>query len=230
MKPIVFDDIHVSLRAADIAPTLHVEPGTDDYDDLERLLGEACAIARPKAVYTTAYVTGRGEDAVEIDGLWIESRVMSENLKNVHRVFPYVATCGTEVDDWSAGITDFLQNWWMDVAKAHLLYRATRRLNDHLKQDLKLGNFANMNPGSLPNWPITGQAGLFGLIGDVKALIGVTLTDSMLMIPSKSVSGFYFQTESSYENCELCTREGCPGRRKPLDRERYQQLLGAGSL
>ena len=82
-----------------------------------------------------------------------------------------------------------------------------------------------MNPGSLPDWPITEQAKLFSLLGDVKALIGVTLTESMLMLPTKSVSGVYFETERNFENCELCARENCPGRRKPFDEAKYGELL-----
>lgn len=225
MEAIVFDNIPVELHAADIALKLHIDEGSEDFDVLENLLCQACAIARPKAIYTTAFITGRGEGYVEIEGVRMESRVMCANLEKVHRVFPYVATCGTEVDEWSAGVTDILQNWWMDVAKAHLLGCAIQYLNAHLKNDLKLGKFANMNPGSLPDWPITEQPKLFSLLGDVKASIGVTLTDSMLMLPTKSVSGFYFQNESNYENCELCTRADCPGRRKPYSKEVHDTLL-----
>lgn len=225
MKPVVFDNIPVELHPADIAPQLHIDEGTEDYETLSLLLKKACAIARPKAIYTTAFVTDRGEGFVTIEGLRMDSRVMHANLEKVHRVFPYVATCGTEVDEWSNGISDILQNWWMDVAKAHLLGRAIQHLNAHLRDELKLGKFSNMNPGSLPDWPITEQPRLFSLLGDVKAAIGVTLTDSMLMLPTKSVSGFYFQNESNYENCELCTRADCPGRRKPFNKEMHSSLL-----
>lgn len=226
MKPIVLDSIPVTLSAAEIAPQLRVKEGTEDYEALEALLRQACAIARPKAIYTMASITGHGDGYVEIEGVRMESRVMCDNLKGVHRAFPYVATCGTEVDKWSAGVADFLENWWMDVAKEHLLGRAIRQLNGHLKQTYGIERMSNMNPGSLPDWPITAQPQLFGLLGDVAASIGVTLTDSMLMVPSKSVSGLYFQNESNYENCELCDRKDCPGRRKPFDKEKHETILG----
>ena len=41
----------------------------------------------------------------------------------------------------------------------------------------------------------------------------LTLTDSYLMLPTKSVSGVYFETEKSFNSCQLCTREMCPSRR-----------------
>ena len=128
---------------------------------------------------------------------------MAVNFSHIHRAFPYVATCGTEVQVWSAGITDMLQVFWMDVVRACILFKAIDHLNGHLKDGLKLGDFSSINPGSLPDWPITEQPKLFSMLGGVKAAIGVTLTESMLMLPSKSVSGIYFQAETSFENLHI---------------------------
>ena len=73
-----------------------------------------------------------------------------------------------------------------------------------------------MNPGSLPDWPISQQRPLFDLVGKA-AEIGVHLTDSYLMRPLKSVSGILFATDVTYENCQLCPVERCPNRRAPYD-------------
>jgi hypothetical protein len=225
MNPVIFSDIPFTLSAEEIAPQLHLEPGTEDYDTFAGLLRQAAAVARPKAIYTTSFITARGEDFVELDGVKMSSHVMAVNFANIHRAFPFVMTCGMEVEEWSVGITDMLEGWWVDTLKAHILGKATKNLIAHLKDGLKLGRFSSMNPGSLPDWPITEQTKLFSLLGDVKAAIGVTLTESMLMIPAKSVSGVYFQTESNYENCQLCARENCPGRRKPYDENSYKELM-----
>jgi hypothetical protein len=74
-----------------------------------------------------------------------------------------------------------------------------------------------MNPGSLADWPLTEQIPLFRLIGDVRQATGVYLTESLLMMPRKSVSGFDFPTESSFASCQLCPREKCPNRRAAYD-------------
>jgi hypothetical protein len=227
MEPIIIDQIPFTFTAADVAPQLHVEPGTEDFEALEGLVAEACRVTRPKAVFGVSFITGRGSDFVELDGVRMDSRVMPANLSGVQRVFPYVATCGMEVEEWSAGISDMLYRWWMDVAKIQLLHKAIGALNARLKAEWKIDKSSNMNPGSLPDWPITEQPKLFSLLGDVTAKIGVKLTDSMLMLPSKSVSGIYFATDSGYENCELCTRENCPGRRKPYQQERHDELLAS---
>jgi hypothetical protein len=79
-----------------------------------------------------------------------------------------------------------------------------------------------MAPGSgaADVWPITQQRALFSLFGGrekVAELIGVRLTDTCLMLPIKSVSGIFFQTDTTFETCQLCPRDACIGRRAPYD-------------
>jgi hypothetical protein len=74
-----------------------------------------------------------------------------------------------------------------------------------------------MNPGSLPDWPLSEQKPLFTLLGGGPTTIGVQLKDSFLMVPVKSVSGIWFPTEEKFESCQLCQREKGPGRRAPFD-------------
>ena len=68
----------------------------------------------------------------------------------------------------------------------------------------------------LPQWPIEGQRELFRILGDTEGTVGVRLTDSCLMLPSKSVSGILFQDHTGHVNCALCPRENCPNRRVPF--------------
>jgi hypothetical protein len=79
-----------------------------------------------------------------------------------------------------------------------------------------------MNPGSadVEVWPIEQQAVLFRLLGDVETEIGVVLSDHMLMMPNKSVSGVFFPSHSGWVSCEACTRQGCVGRRAPFNPHR----------
>ena len=53
--------------------------------------------------------------------------------------------------------------------------------------------------------------------------LGVRLTDSLLMIPSKSVSGIRFPTEQTFASCQLCPRAGCPSRQAPYDATLYDK-------
>lgn len=223
MDACVLDGIDVQLEASNVARRLHAEKGAEDYAAIQDLVGQATSVAKPRAMYKVAYVDGRGEDLVSLDGVRFRSRVLRVNLDDVHRVFPYVVTCGTELDDWSARLGGFVERYWADCIKEMILASAIKCLHDHIRQEHGLGRISAMNPGSLPDWPLSEQEGLFRLIGDVYGSIGVRLSESLLMIPTKSVSGIYFPTETSYENCQLCPRPNCPGRRAPYDERLYRE-------
>jgi len=42
------------------------------------------------------------------------------------------------------------------------------------------------------------------------------------MIPTMSVSGIVVPTESAFESCQICHREGCPSRKAPFSEEVWQ--------
>lgn len=217
MNPIVLGNIPCELDKDKIAKRMHLEPGSDDYADLEALLEKVVEIARPKAVYKLVFIGEMGSDFVVLDNQRMCSTVMPENLKDVHRVFAYVATCGDEIEQWSKTITDILHNWWMDGIKEFVLARASLYLKARVIDDMDLSKIASMSPGSLPDWPLLEQAKLFALLGDTQEMIGVSLTESMLMVPAKTVSGIFFETDSDYVSCQLCAREKCIGRKAPFD-------------
>jgi hypothetical protein len=112
-----------------------------------------------------------------------------------------------------------------------ILRGAFKRMEEDLSNRFNLGKTATMNPGSLLDWPISEQKKLFKLMGDTVKSLNVELTDSFLMIPTKSISGIKFLTESNYENCILCPREKCPNRRTEYDPGSLDpRFLDPGSL
>ncbi len=225
---VCLSDIACNLDITGLRGKLRLD-GRDEYGErFTRLAQEASAIARPKALYRLACVESKGDDTVIVDGVTLTSRVLRVNLGEVHRVFPFVATCGVELEAWSKPVEDLLERFWADVIMEEALRCAWEALEEHLVQRYGLRHTAVMNPGSLPDWPLEQQRLLFRLLGDPRAAIGVELTESLLMVPIKSVSGLRFPTEIQYENCRLCPREMCPGRRAPYDPELYQRRYAHG--
>ncbi len=217
MDTIVLDQIHFQIDLDELQKSLRIRPGNSMESDLHRLAEEAQSLAWPKALYKVAYIDSKDEDHIIVDGVTFKSRVLRVNLDQVHRIFPYVVTCGMEMEEWSRAIDDMLHNFWADTIKEMALRQARTVLLDHLQATYRLGKTSSMNPGSLTDWPIQQQRPLFQLLGNVQEAIGVTLTDSMLMIPNKTVSGIRFPTETNFESCQLCPRETCPNRRAPYD-------------
>lgn len=222
MDSVTLDDIAFEVDAEALLRRLHVEENSLA-DEARQLALRAQEIARPKALYKAAFVESRGDDHVVLDGLTLTSRVLQVNLEGVHRVFPYVATCGTELEAWSDALKDPVHRYWADTIKRMALRAAGRALEQHLVERYRPGRTSAMSPGSLEDWPIQQQRSVFELLGDPEKAIGVRLSDSFLMIPTKSVSGIRFPTEENFESCQLCPRQGCPGRRAPYDEGLYER-------
>jgi hypothetical protein len=195
MDPTILDNIACVLDTEKIAIQLRVEPDSDDYADLEKLLEEVMEIARPKAIYKPISIEARGNDFVLLDDQRMQSSVLQQHLKDIQNAFAFIATCGDEIEQWSKTITDLLHIWWIDGIKEHVLASASTFLHKQLAADMNLGEIVSINPGTIPDWPMSEQPKLFALLGDVENSIGVCLTDSMLMAPAKTVSGIYFETD-----------------------------------
>jgi hypothetical protein len=220
---VVLDDIVFEVDLNQLLRRLHIEAVSQYIQEVESLVADAKAAARPKAVYKIAFIESRGNEHVVIDGVSFTSRVLRVNLDKAHRVFAYVATCGAELDEWARSIDDILHRYWTEIIREMALRSATRALDQHLVERYRPGHTATMSPGRLTDWPLSEQRPLFALLDDPSQTIGVELTDSYLMVPTKSVSGVRFPTEDNFESCQLCPRRHCPGRKAPYDEGLYDR-------
>jgi len=216
----VLRNIPTDLEPKKLLRQMHIR---EENEYVEKTARELLEIARPranpKAVYEISYVENKNKDSLDIGGVSFTSRVLRVNLDKIERVFPYVATCGRELDEIAVPTGDFMRSYCLDVIREMALHAAISYLENFLKRNYVLGQLSRMNPGSLDSWPVTQQRELFSIFGNVEDLIGVKLTESCLMIPVKSVSGIFFPTEVRFESCQLCQREACSGRRAPYDPE-----------
>jgi hypothetical protein len=223
MNPKLLSAIPLQFDLEKLRQKAGIKEGSEHVGKLKELLVEAQAIGKPKAFYRPAFIESRTEEQVAIDGVGFTSRVLRVNLERVHRVFPYVATCGLELEEWSRSFDNMPQKYWADAMKEMALRTAVQYLHDHLIEQFCLVRISRMNPGSLPDWPLLEQRPLFALLGNGPSLIGIHLTDSFLMMPIKSVSGIWFPSERSFESCRLCPREQCPDRRAPYDQNLFDR-------
>ncbi|NLJ37297.1 MAG: vitamin B12 dependent methionine synthase [Candidatus Atribacteria bacterium] len=217
MEQRILENITFKVDRRKLFETYHIEEGSDDSKRIDHLIIEAEKIAKPKAIYKLSTIDEKTENTVFIDKMKFTSRVLRVNLDEVHRAFPFIVTCGMELEEWSLKITEMMEQFWVDSMKEQAVLQAYQAVQNELENRYHLGITSTMNPGSLEDWPVKEQVPLFSLFGDPKKLIGVTLTDSFLMVPIKSVSGIIFPTNGQFESCQLCPRKNCPGRRAPFD-------------
>jgi hypothetical protein len=179
----------------------------------QRLIDKAKSLIEPKAAVKLCYIDEKLQDAVIVNGLRLESKVLRKNLDSVERIFPYVVSLGAALEQAVGKMSDLLEAYYLDAIGNMALTAVRNQLQDHLCNKFALKKISFMSPGSLQDWPIEAQTQLFQLLPDLEASIGVRLNKSLMMIPTKSVSGIYFQTEVSFFSCQLCQRGKCPGRK-----------------
>lgn len=225
-QTVALTNIAFDLSIEELMQRARLLPDTDEAEEFAEWVNRARKIARPKALYKECYLESKGEERVTIEGVAFASRTLRKNLDQVERAFPFVVTCGRELDELSPPAGDFLQAFWWDTIKFAVLGCAGNHLSEHLTRKFALGKTSSMSPGAgdATVWPIQQQRELFALLGDVKERIGVELTDSCLMVPLKSVSGIRFPTEVDFQSCQVCHRENCPSRRAPFDKKLWESL------
>jgi len=212
----ILENISVSLSLDMVRKRLHMKPDSD-LSTVRHLVETVQQLIEPRAMYNVGYIEEKSKDAVIIDGLCLSSRVLRKNLDRVERIFPYVITLGSKLGEKQTACSDLLENYYLDSIGNLALNSVRKQLKKHLQSKYGITKISSMAPGSLPDWPIEEQTPLFKLLGDVEASIGVKLTESLLMIPAKSVSGIYFPTEISFYSCQLCPRERCESRKAKYD-------------
>lgn len=215
----ILNDIAFQLDIDTLLARLRVDKESQEAKDIQHLIDHVAPLVKPKAVYEVCYIEYKDYDTVNVGGVTFTSRVLRVNLDKIERVFPYITTCGRELEKIVAATDDFMRRFWLDTIKGIALETSKKYLSGYLKRKYALGQISTMSPGSgSPDlWPIEQQKQLFSIFGNVEDLIGVKLTDSCLMIPNKSVSGIYFPTEIKFESCQLCPRKECSSRRTPYD-------------
>jgi hypothetical protein len=217
MDPTVLDDFAWRIDLPQLMRQLGLQEAGPYAAQAEAMAAQAEAAGRPKALYRESRIESRGEDHVVIEGRTFLSRVLAVNLEKSHKVFPFVATCGAELDAWSRSFTSTLDKFWADCIKGMALGASVFALVERIRERHHPGDLSMMNPGSIESWSLSEQRTLFSLLGNPQASIGVELLQSCFMKPAMSASGMWFPAEHHYENCMLCQMENCPGRRAPYD-------------
>jgi hypothetical protein len=185
-------------------------------DAVKDLLGQAVKVAKPKALFYEHRVEAGGKDFVIVEGVMFSSKVLATNLARSLGVFPFAATCGEELENWSEGLSG-ADKIFADAIMGMGLWQVVKALDQEIIKRHGPGNVCMMNPGSLPDWPLSEQTNLFSLLGDTKDEIGLELLENLFMRPKMSASGIKFYAEFQYENCMLCDKKDCPGRRAEFD-------------
>jgi len=193
----------------------------DAQDEALELFSTASQLLQPKVLFSEYYIDSHDVKnslpSISIGDSTFSGKAL-QVLQEVNRVFAYVATCGDEMEEDDLSQKDMLAPYWLDVIKRQALKDAMSSLLSYIREHAGISKPRSLNPGSgnVDIWPIEEQRTLFNLLGKADD-IGVTLHESCLMSPNKTLSGFMFSLPSvDWESCTHCERANCPDRRVPF--------------
>lgn len=218
MNPRVLDGFPIELSLEKTLDRLRIDEGRSQALGAENVFKTATSLIHPRAIYAVAYISKHGADKIEIEDTEFTSRVLAKNLEHIERVFPYVLTIGDSLENRARSSESVTAKLVLEAVGDLALGSALEYVQRHIAEQHGLETTSHMGPGQL-DWPITQQRELFSILGDVKDTIGVTLSESLMMVPRKSISGFIFPTEETFISCQLCQRNKCPSRKASFDKD-----------
>ena len=210
----------LDLTAERLAELCRVKPDSAAFAEIEEALPLINRYGAPKAIIRWANVDGIEGDATTIEGVTFRSRVVADKLRDTPRVFLSVITAGDGLErSWALAGDPF-----MDVFNGALLFFISEYVVRYMKESFDFDGSSMLNPGSLPDWPIGNNFQLFRIIGNVDE-IGVSLNAAGYIKPWNSGSHIHF-SGNGYQNCSLCRKYDCIGRRAKFDRSEYLRIFG----
>lgn len=213
----IIKDIPVSIHPQEIKQALRIEERQTWDGLIKQVVADVNGLIAARAVYRVCYIEEKRKDAIMVKGVCLRSRVLRRQVENAERVFPYVITIGTQLEEAARNCKELLKQFCYEIAGDRALAQAHGYMTEQLRSTYALGEVSSMEPGSLNDWPIEEQRPLFSLLGDVPGAIGVNLNDHLIMVPRKSISGICFPTEIPFQSCQLCRHKRCPSRRAGYD-------------
>jgi len=201
-----------------IAKHIRLDKKSFMYERLDHLCKEAENIGAPKGIYNISYVDEKGCDYVKVGEIIFESELFRENIGEINRFFPYIATSGKELTKWAESFDEIIDQFLADSIAQRACKIAQDAIFKEIDEKYGVKKTSTMNPGSLPQWPVDQQKNLFALFAGGEKKIEVELLPSSLMKPVKTVSGIRYESENDFNNCKLCPRQKCPNRSAKFER------------
>ncbi len=211
----------LSIRKKKIAQSMGYGESTipeyfsDIIDSVLIRLPEMCTIVAGYRIVSVAAEIYRS-DGLLVDGTFytMQSRITS-HLRKAEKAALFVCTIGEAMDDWAASLFsmgDGVTGHFVDTIASLIVENAADYLHRYIKEQVLSHSLRVTNrysPGYC-GWSVAEQHLLFASIPAKSC--GVTLTESALMIPKKSVSGIIgIGTAVNEEDyfCNQCRNSSC---------------------
>ncbi len=149
-------------------------------------------------------------------------RIIYAQIKKSRSLAIFLCTIGPGMENWSRKLIDngdYLKGYIVDAVASEAVEQATELTHNHLEaqmQNKSLGITNRFSPGYC-KWSVMEQHTLFSLLPS--GFCGISLTETALMLPIKSVSGIIGigpEVKRQVYACNLCDEKNCIYRKKNL--------------
>ena len=185
----------------------------DSFRELERL-------ADKKSIYRIFELSLKDENELKIGNVEIYSRNLRTNLKDCKQVVLFAATLGAEVDRLirKMQVVDMAKAVVMQACAATLLEEYCDELQQKIPEYMQeQGKYISprFSPG-YGDFSIQHQKAVLAML-EASKRIGVTMTDSYMLTPTKSVTAVIgigdVEMNCNLNSCEECDKTDCTYRR-----------------
>jgi hypothetical protein len=183
------------------------------------LLTAMLAATEPEAVYKTSSITARTNAGLEIDGIPFSYPLLRFNLDKASQIFPFIVTAGDLIGPFNSTSYQPDELYCLDIIKDLVLDETLKYLQTHLMRKFHLSYIWSLKAGEMQAWPLSGQKGLFEVLGNAGEEIGVRLQPDFTLLPVYSRSGFFYYADTEFEGCQVCSKEPCMMRRAQYNDE-----------
>ena len=219
-----FDELKISTNI--IEKFMGYEPGNSP-EPVPQLIKEVLTVAHDYCDIKGGFVIqddieiNRSEKTLQINGTIFEvKKIVSNQLRKMENVALFACTAGSGIGDYSKELMhegDFIKGYIADVVGSEIVEAAMDKIQDDLEEKMeakRLHITDRYSPGYC-GWSVGEQHKLFSFFP--KHFCGITLTDSSLMQPIKSVSGVIGigpnVSRKGYV-CQMCDMVNCIYREK----------------
>jgi len=204
------DDIYLGLGYGGLYPP-------DDIRNMvDSMLISIREVCKPSYCYLIKEVEEIDKLGITIDGIrFTTGKIIASYLDQAEKIAFFVATAGKEYEAWLKTLHEEGDIWNMflaDIIGSEIAEATARAVGEDLEKYARLNgsNISNSYSPGYCGWTVKEQQKLFSFFPSPPC--GVTLTDSSLMLPIKSVSGIIAlgkQIEKKAYGCDICMMKSC---------------------
>jgi hypothetical protein len=190
-------------------------------DMIDKMLEELASCCTPEYGYVILPAKWLDKEHLQISETTLNTgKIITTSLREADSIAVFVATVGKGFDQWNRGIQqgdDMVSAFFADSVGSVLAEACVAAMQKQIEQEMtEKGLFISngYSPGYC-EWQLTEQKKLFSFFPE--QFCGVTLTESCLMVPIKSVSGIIGigrNVKKRLYSCEVCTMTTCVKNRK----------------